>query len=230
MSFEITYDEQPMKAVVEHGQQNNIGDKIDVQNSIKVDKVDPIPEEIFCCGICEKTTKTKRLLNIHLIAVHFKKEILTKFGNSKNACEICGKVLANVDGFAFHLGLDHDILHLIMKNRSRKEKVQESLQVTLSVNSKLSEDEEEEMVVDEDMEEEEEELSLVSRSPSPEQRVGLSTDPSILKCPLKCSIPLKDHGDLLQHLRVVHGFNSEIIRKVLRSHPQLGSQTKGIEA
>ena len=58
--------------------------------------------------------------------------------------------------------------------------------------------------------------------------------PDIIKCPLKCSTPISGHSELLSHFRVVHGFNSDIIEKVLKAHPQLNALTeengKGIEA
>ena len=58
---------------------------------------------------------------------------------------------------------------------------------------------------------------------------------AVLKCPLKCSTPFAEQMELLTHFRVVHGFNNEIIKKVLKAHPQLNSlgednYVKGIEA
>merc|ERR1711972_1219181 len=58
---------------------------------------------------------------------------------------------------------------------------------------------------------------------------------AVLKCPLKCSTPFSEQMELLTHFRVVHGFNNEIIKKVLKAHPQLNAlgeekYVKGIEA
>jgi len=81
----------------------------------------PQPEpEVFSCQLCDKTTKNQTLLDLHLIAIHFKKEILQNYGNAENTCELCSKAFPNADGFAFHLGQDHDLLRLIMQRRAKK--------------------------------------------------------------------------------------------------------------
>ena len=46
---------------------------------------------------------------------------------------------------------------------------------------------------------------------------------SLIKCPLKCSTPFSEQSELLNHFRVVHGFNNDIIKKVLKAHPQLNA-------
>ena len=78
------------------------------------------PVEQFNCQLCDKTTKNQELLDLHLIAIHFKKEILHKYGNPENTCELCTKTLPNADAFAFHAGQDHDLLRLIMQRRAKK--------------------------------------------------------------------------------------------------------------
>merc|ERR1712025_1172892 len=81
----------------------------------------PQPEpEVFSCQLCDKTTKNQTLLDLHLIAIHFKKEILQNYGNAENTCELCTKAFPNADGFAFHLGQEHDLLRLIMQRRAKK--------------------------------------------------------------------------------------------------------------
>ena len=67
--------------------------------------------------MCDKTTKNQNLLDLHLIAIHFKKELLKKYGNPENKCEICHKVFQNVDAFTFHIGKDHNLLKDIMTER-----------------------------------------------------------------------------------------------------------------
>ena len=69
----------------------------------------------YNCPLCEKTTKNQNLLDLHLIAIHFKKELLAKYGNPENTCTICAKQFQNVDAFAFHIGKDHDLLKVIME-------------------------------------------------------------------------------------------------------------------
>ena len=65
--------------------------------------------------MCDKTTKNQNLLDLHLIAIHFKKELLKKHGNPENKCNICYKVFQNKDAFAFHIGKDHNLLKDIME-------------------------------------------------------------------------------------------------------------------
>ena len=69
----------------------------------------------YNCPLCEKTTKNQNLLDLHLIAIHFKKELLQNYGNPENTCEICNKTFNNVDAFAFHIGKDHDLLKVVMQ-------------------------------------------------------------------------------------------------------------------
>ena len=73
------------------------------------------PPVEYNCPMCEKTTKNQNLLDLHLIAIHFKKELLLKYGNPENNCELCNKTFQNVDAFAFHIGKDHDLLKVIMQ-------------------------------------------------------------------------------------------------------------------
>ena len=47
--------------------------------------------------------------------------------------------------------------------------------------------------------------------------------PKVVKCPLKCSTPFSEQTELLTHFRDVHGFNSEIIKKVIKANPQLNA-------
>ena len=64
--------------------------------------------------MCDKTTKNQNLLDLHLIAIHFKKQLLKKYGNPENKCNICHKVFQNKDAFVFHMGKDHNLLKGIM--------------------------------------------------------------------------------------------------------------------
>jgi len=83
----------------------------------------PPPEspELFSCDLCDKKTKNQSLLNLHLIGIHFKKDILASYGNPANVCKVCGKTLPNPDAFAFHMGQDHDLLEHMIKKRAEKE-------------------------------------------------------------------------------------------------------------
>jgi len=176
-------------------------------------------EESFQCKYCDKSTKTNRLLSIHLIAVHFKKDILSKFGTQDNACEVCGKVLANVDGLAFHLGLDHDVLQIIIKNKEKNGDNSENPITSTHVNGEHSIEEEEEMEVEDEAILEEEESRLNTNITNPSECLSPSES---LKCPLKCSVPLKGQADLITHFRSIHGFSNDIISKILKSRPELG--------
>ena len=69
----------------------------------------------YNCPMCEKTTKNQNLLDLHLIAIHFKKELLSKYGNPENTCTACNKPFQNIDAFAFHIGKDHDLLKEVME-------------------------------------------------------------------------------------------------------------------
>lgn len=69
----------------------------------------------YNCPLCDKTTKNQNLLDLHLIAIHFKKELLKKYGNPDNKCDICLKVFQNVDAYTFHVGKDHNLLKDIMQ-------------------------------------------------------------------------------------------------------------------
>ena len=71
--------------------------------------------DLHQCSLCEKTTKNQNLLDLHLIAIHYKQELLQKYGNSSLTCEFCNKSFQNVDAFAFHIGKDHDLLKVIIE-------------------------------------------------------------------------------------------------------------------
>ena len=79
----------------------------------------PPPEspEIFSCDLCDKKTKNQNLLNLHLIAMHYKKEILASYGNPEHQCKVCRKLLPNADAFAFHIGQDHNKLAEFVKKK-----------------------------------------------------------------------------------------------------------------
>ena len=87
----------------------------------------PPPEspELFSCDLCDKKTKNQNLLNLHLIAMHYKKEILASYGNPEHQCNVCRKNLPNADAFAFHIGQDHNKLaeFTIVKKRHVKAKL-----------------------------------------------------------------------------------------------------------
>ena len=85
----------------------------------------PPPEspELFSCDLCEKKTKNQNLLNLHLIAMHYKKEILASYGNPEHQCKVCRKILPNADAFAFHIGQDHNKLAEFVKKSPVKAKV-----------------------------------------------------------------------------------------------------------
>jgi len=276
--------------VLDHGKEstdtNSIVNDDDSLPSVSGNSVDTP----FNCSLCEKTVKNQRLLNVHMIAVHYKKDILSRFGNPGNVCEVCGKTLGNVDAFAFHLGLDHDLLRLIVENKKLVEDDEEEdeeelsefscfkchrplkdkteLYEHLSLNHFARELKEEygiqrqctisgcengrvfetgaswishigtvhsavERYIPEEhwmSEQEEEEPSFTS---SPEEDISpaaTASSETVLKCPLKCSTPLRDHHELLEHFQIVHGFNSDIIKRVLKANPHLSGQAKVIEA
>merc|ERR1712004_78345 len=59
----------------------------------------------------------QNLLNLHLIAMHYKKEILASYGNPEHQCKVCRKLLPNADAFAFHIGQDHNKLAEFVKKK-----------------------------------------------------------------------------------------------------------------
>jgi len=258
------------------------------------------PVEQFNCQLCEKTTKKQELLDLHLIAIHFKKEILHKYGNPENTCELCTKTLPNADAFAFHVGQDHDLLRLIMQRRAKKiaerqaeSQGQSKLPEVRALTPKAPEAKNQTPKAAEtpssfpcfkcgakrrgkkelyghyslqhfskELMEEfgiqkkcsiqdcgktlenatawvshlgQEHPSVVDKYIPEKQRLSEGKPVAILKCPLKCSTPFSEQTELLTHFRVVHGFNSEIIKKVIKAHPQLNALSeenygKGIEA
>jgi len=267
----------------------------------------PQPEpEVFACQLCDKTTKNQTLLDLHLIAIHFKKEILQNYGNAENTCELCTKAFPNADGFAFHLGQEHDLLRLIMQRRAKKlaektavqgqSRLPEVKPITPSATEvktptlkpqdtpsfpcfkcgarrrskkelyghyslqHFSKELMEEFGVQKKCSVEDcgkvcengttwishlgQEHPAVVDKHIPEKfwinddgtKLESKEKPrAVLKCPLKCSTPFAEQMELLTHFRVVHGFNNEIIKKVLKAHPQLNSlgeenYVKGIEA
>ena len=88
-----------------------------VEKGRAVPALRPISTTEYNCPMCDKTTKNQNLLDLHLIAIHFKKELLKKYGNPENKCGICHKVFQNVDAFTFHIGKDHNLLKDIMTER-----------------------------------------------------------------------------------------------------------------
>lgn len=256
----------------------------------------PQPEpEVFSCPLCDKTTKNQTLLDLHLIAIHFKKEILQKYGNAENTCELCNKTFPNADGFAFHLGQDHNLLRLIMQNRAKsvternesqglsrpsdtrsgtpkvadaknstskssdsptlscfkcgaRRRTKKELYGHYSLQHFSKELMEEYGVqknctIDECGKILENGTSWISHLGQEHprllekfipQRFWLKDEESksdgaeekkksLIKCPLKCSTPFSEQSELLNHFRVVHGFNNDIIKKVLKAHPQLNA-------
>lgn len=273
----------------------------------EISKSPPQPEpEVFSCQLCDKTTKNQTLLDLHLIAIHFKKEILQNYGNAENTCELCTKAFPNADGFAFHLGQEHDLLRLIMQRRAKKiaaekaavqghsrlPEVNQMSPKAPEVKTPTSKPQEtplfpcfkcgarrrskkelyghyslqhfskelmEEFGVQKKCSVEDcgkvcengtswishlgqEHPSVVDKHIP--QKFWINEDgsklepkekPRVLKCPLKCSTPFSEQSELLTHFKVVHGFNNEIIKKVLKAHPQLNAlgeekYVKGIEA
>jgi len=256
----------------------------------------PQPEpEVFSCQLCDKTTKNQTLLDLHLIAIHFKKEILHQYGNPENTCELCSKTFPNADGFAFHLGQDHDLLRLIMQRRAKKIAAMTESQgpARLPEVKTFTPIKQPEVKVPTPKPQElpsfpcfkcgarrrsKKELyghySLQHFSKELMEEFGVQKKCTIeecgkilengttwishlgqehpavvdkyiperfwlkeerLKCPLKCSTPFSEQTELLTHFRVVHGFNSDIIKKVIKAHPQLNALNeenygKGIEA
>jgi len=267
----------------------------------------PQPEpEVFSCQLCDKTTKNQTLLDLHLIAIHFKKEILHNYGNAENTCELCTKAFPNADGFAFHLGQDHDLLRLIMQRRAKmmaekaetqgQSRIPNVKQITPKAPEVKNPTEKPQEVpsfpcfkcgarrrskkelyghyslqhFSKELMEEfgvqkkcsiedcgrilENGTSWISHlgqeHPSTvdkyiPQKFWMTEDGAraeakerpraVLKCPLKCSTPFTEQSELLTHFRDVHGFNNEIIKKVLKAHPQLNALSeekyvKGIEA
>ena len=97
------------------GGENSASSEDDTASSPPPTMPNPAPTE-YNCPMCDKTTKNQNLLDLHLIAIHFKKELLQKYGNPENTCEFCKKTFQNVDAFAFHIGKDHDLLKVIMQS------------------------------------------------------------------------------------------------------------------
>ena len=82
--------------------------------------------EVYHCSLCDKTTKNQNLLDLHLIAIHYKQELLERYGNPHNTCQFCNKQFQNVDAFAFHIGKDHDLLKLIKEQENSEEDASET--------------------------------------------------------------------------------------------------------
>jgi len=252
----------------------------------------PEPVEVFSCQLCEKTTKSQALLDLHLIAIHFKREILQKYGNPENTCELCNKTFPNADAFAFHLGQDHDLLRLIMQRRAKKiaekadsqghsripevknltpkapdvkiptPKAQESTSLSCfkcgakrrgkkelyghyslqHFSKELMEEYgiQKRCAIDECGKTLENGTAWISHLGQEHPRVvdkyipqrfwlneentrEAEEKPKVVKCPLKCSTPFSEQTELLTHFRDVHGFNSEIIKKVIKANPQLNA-------
>jgi len=74
----------------------------------------PSPE-LFSCTLCAKRTKSQCLLHTHLVAVHYKAQLLRLYGNPSNSCTICRKTLPNSDALAFHMGQEHGKLQELME-------------------------------------------------------------------------------------------------------------------
>ena len=74
--------------------------------------------ELYQCSLCDKTTKNQNLLDLHLIAIHYKQELLQRYGNPQNSCQFCNKIFQNVDAFTFHIGKDHDLLKVIIEQEN----------------------------------------------------------------------------------------------------------------
>ena len=126
--FELEHSVEPMEmdsASIEitptsitnnvEGGENSASSEDDTASSPPPTMPNPAPTE-YNCPMCDKTTKNQNLLDLHLIAIHFKKELLQKYGNPENTCEFCKKTFQNVDAFAFHIGKDHDLLKVIMQS------------------------------------------------------------------------------------------------------------------
>lgn len=75
----------------------------------------PPSPELFSCTLCAKRTKSQCLLHTHLVAVHYKAQLLRLYGNPSNSCTICRKTLPNSDALAFHMGQEHGKLQELME-------------------------------------------------------------------------------------------------------------------
>ena len=178
--------------------------------------------EVFSCDLCNKTTKSQSLLDLHLIAIHYKKEILQSYGNPEHICNMCNKTFQNADAFAFHVGKDHDFLKLIMQENGKSEEKAELEGEKTSVKQVAQP-----VLAPLNLEQRADGRRVFTeegQKPSIKCHTSVS---SSVKCPLKCSTTFLDNSELLNHFRTVHGFNNDIIKKVLRAHPQLQGLADG---
>merc|ERR1740131_404920 len=257
--------------------------------------------EVYHCSLCDKTTKNQNLLDLHLIAIHYKQELLERYGNPHNTCQFCNKQFQNVDAFAFHIGKDHDLLKLIKEQENSEEDVSETSERgsspvgtdTKVFESKVSnsvpgpqsaqpanfacfkcgakrrglkelyghyslqhfskelmeefgvqkkcniEDcgrnlengtawvshlgQEHPEVLDKYIPENHALAGDESTLEETEEKVEKEESPTVFNCPLKCSSIFSSKTELLNHFKSTHGFNNEIIQKVLKAHPRLNS-------
>ena len=162
----------------------------------------PPPEspELFSCDLCDKKTKNQNLLNLHLIAMHYKKEILASYGNPEHQCKVCRKILPNSDAFAFHIGQDHNRLTEFVKKNPGKAKVTNGELVNGEAGGQH-------VVTGEVHSAVEKYLPVENHIPSPSTSPTTSIPKKTLLCPLKCSINFITEQQLTDHFRVQHGFS-----------------------
>ena len=160
----------------------------------------PPPEspELFSCDLCDKKTKNQNLLNLHLIAMHYKKEILASYGNPEHQCKVCRKILPNADAFAFHIGQDHNKLAEFVKKNPGKAKLTNGETVNGEFGGQLA------LVVTGEMHSAVEKfLPVENHLPSPTTSIPKKS----LLCPLKCPINFHTEQELTDHFRIQHGFS-----------------------
>ena len=166
----------------------------------------PPPEspELFSCDLCDKKTKNQNLLNLHLIAMHYKKEILASYGNPEHQCNVCRKILPNADAFAFHIGQDHNRLTEFVKKNPGKAKVTNGELVNGEAGGQH-------VVTGEVHSAVEKYLPVEHHLPSPPPSPSSSSSPANpLLCPLKCDINFHTEQQLTDHFRIQHGFSQVV--------------------